>query len=299
MKKTGFRLDHWLQDRCLRAMIGALMLLPYRQRVPLCGWLTSHLIAPFAGYRQRIRENLALIMPDLPAEEVRRMELAVPNNVGRTLIEIYSGAEFVARAAAEPLQGPGVAALKEAHENNRPALLITGHFGNYDAVRGGLTLHGYPVGGLYKPMKNRYFNAHYVQAISRIGKPLFARGKRGLAEMVKFLRTGGMVGMVIDQHMGKGARLQFMGVDAMTALSAADMALKYNALLIPVYAIRRPDGLSFDLLVENPIPHTDPVSMTQALNDSLEALVRRYPDQWFWIHRRWKAEPLEHDPDEE
>lgn len=292
MKKTDFRLDHWLQDRFLRAMIWALLLLPYAVRVPLCGWLTAHLIAPIAGYRRRVRENLALVMPEMPKAEVRRMERAVPDNVGRTLIEIYSGPEFVARAAAEPLQGAGVEALQEAHRTNRPVMLITGHFGNYDAVRGGLIAHGYPVGGLYKPMKNRYFNDHYVKAISRIGTPLFARGKRGLGEMVKFLRSGGMVGMVIDQHMGNGARLQFMGVDAMTALSAAEMALKYDALLMPVYAIRRPDGLGFDILVEKPIPPGDPAAMTQALNDSLEALVRRYPDQWFWIHRRWKARPL-------
>ncbi|MDE3120851.1 MAG: lauroyl acyltransferase, partial [Paracoccaceae bacterium] len=55
------------------------------------------------------------------------------------------------------------------------------------------------------------------------------------------------------------------------------------------YGIRRPDGLSFDIVIEAPIPHGTPQEMTQALNDSLEALVRRHPEQWFWIHRRWKA----------
>lgn len=297
-EKPRFRLDHWVQDRFLRAMIWLLLRLPYAVRVPLCGWFTARVIAPVAGYRARVRENLALVLPDLPRAEVRRMEIAVPDNVGRSLIEIYSGPEFVARAAAEPLQGPGVAALEQARADKRPVLLITGHFGNYDAVRGGLIARGFPVGGLYKPMKNGYFNDHYVRAISRIGTPLFPRGKRGLGEMVKFLRGGGMVGMVIDQHMGQGARLTFMGVDAMTALSAAEMAIKYDALLVPTYAVRRPDGLSFDILVENPVPHTDAVTMTQALNDSLEALVRQHPEQWFWIHRRWKAKPLSVDGDQ-
>ncbi len=301
-KDPGFQPVHWLQDRFLRGLLGGLLLLPYERRVPLCGWVTAHVIAPLAGYRARVRENLALVLPGLPEAEVRRMEIAVPDNVGRSVIEIYSGLEFIARALAEPLRGPGVAALEEAKAAHRPVLLITGHFGNYDAVRGSLIARGYPVGGLYRPMKNRYFNDHYVRAISRIGTPLFSRSKRGLGGMVKFLRGGGMVGMVIDQHMNRGARLRFMGVDAMTALSAAEMALKYDALLIPTYAIRRPDGLSFDILVEAPVPHTDAVTMTQALNDSLEALVRLHPDQWFWIHRRWKAKPQateEPDPDEE
>lgn len=298
-KKPRFRLDHWLQDRFLRGMLWLMLRLPYARRVPLCGWLTARIVAPVAGYRARVRENLALVLPDLPEAEIRRMEIAVPDNVGRSVVEIYSGQEFIDRALVEPLQGPGVAALEAAKAAHRPVLLITGHFGNYDAVRGSLIARGYPVGGLYRPMKNRYFNDHYVKAISRIGTPLFSRSKRGLAEMVKFLRGGGMVGMVIDQHMNRGARLRFMGVDAMTALSAAEMALKYDALLIPTYAIRRPDGLSFDILVEAPIPRTDAVTMTQALNDSLEALVRRHPEQWFWIHRRWKAGPAPEEAEDE
>lgn len=289
MKEDRFRLGDWLQDRSLRALIGGLLLLPYRWRVPLSGWAVSHLVAPLAGWRKRVRDNLALIMPDLPSDRVRDLEIAVADNVGRSIMEIYSGAEFVTRAAAEPLQGPGVQALQAAHHDGRPVLLITGHFGNYDAVRGGLIARGFPVGGLYRPMNNRFFNDHYVRAISAIGTPLFPRDKRGLVEMVRFLRGGGMVGMVIDQHMGQGEKLTFMGHEAMTALSAAEMALKYGASLVPVYAIRRDDGLSFDIRVEEPVPHSDPVTMTQALNDSLEALVREHPDQWFWIHRRWKG----------
>jgi KDO2-lipid IV(A) lauroyltransferase len=59
-------------------------------------------------------------------------------------------------------------------------------------------------------------------------------------------------------------------------------------LLVPVYGIRQADGLHFDLLIEAPIPHTDPVTMTQALNDSLATQVRLRPEQWFWVHRRWR-----------
>ena len=88
--------------------------------------------------------------------------------------------------------------------------------------------------------------------------------------------------------MRHGLPLTFFGVTAMTATSAADLALKYGADLIPIYGIRKENGLDFDILVEEPVPHTDAETMTQAINDSLESLVRRHMDQWFWIHRRWK-----------
>jgi KDO2-lipid IV(A) lauroyltransferase len=285
----AFSVRHWLQNRFLRGLIWVLLRLPYRLRVPLCGWAINHIVAPVAGYRQRIRDNLAHVLPDLPASEVARIVRAVPDNVGRTVIEIYSGAEFIAHAVTHPLTGDGVAALAEAHEAGRPVILVTGHFGNYDASRAALIARGYRVGALYMPMANPFFNAHYEQAIGAIGRPLFPRGKKGLGEMVRHLRGGGMLGMLVDQHMGHGAPLTFFGKTALTALSAADLALKYDALLVPTYGIRGPDGLSFTIVVEPPIPTGTPEAMTQALNDSLESLVRKHLDQWFWIHRRWKG----------
>lgn len=281
-----------LRGALLRGLIGGLLRLPYRWRVPLCGWVMARVIAPLAGYDRRVRANLAHVMPDLPEAEVRRLMRAVPDNVGRTLIEIYSGAEFAARAAATPITGAGLAALDAAHAAGRPVVLVTGHFGNYDASRAALIARGFRVGALYRPMKDAGFNRHYVAAISRIGTPVFPRGRAGLGDMVRFLRGGGMLGLLIDQHMRRGAPLTFFGKQAMTALSAADLALRYDALLVPTYAIRRPDGLGFDIVVEPPIPPGTPQAMTQALNDSLEALVRRHMDQWFWIHQRWK------DPDD-
>jgi len=288
---SDLTLRHWLQDRLLRGLIWGLLQLPYRWRVPLCGWVMAQIIAPLAGYRRRVRDNLALVLPDLSASEVRRVVRRVPDNVGRTVIEIYSGREFIDRALVQPLTGAGVEALAAAHAAQRPVILVTGHFGNYDASRAALIARGYRVGALYMPMANPYFNAHYVAAISGIGTPLFQRGREGLAAMVRHLRQGGMLGMLVDQHMRHGEELTFFGRPARTALSAAELALKYNALLVPTYAVRQPDGLSFEIIVDPPIPHGTAQDMTQALNDSLEQLVRKHLDQWFWVHRRWKTRP--------
>jgi len=280
---------HGAQTAVLRGLIGLALALPYRWRVPLFSWIVARAVAPLAGWSARIRANLALVWPDLPAAEVARLCRAVPDSVGRTVIEIFSGPEFIARAAATPPVGPGLAALEAAHAAGRPVVLVTGHFGNYDASRAALVARGYRVGALYMPMSNESFNRIYEAAIGRIGQPLFARGARGLGAMVRHLRSGGMVGMLIDHNMDHGAPLGFFGVEALTALSAAEMALKYDALLVPTYGVRRPDGLGFEIVVEAPVPKGTPEAMTQALNDSLEALVRRHPEQWFWIHRRWKG----------
>ncbi|PTN02082.1 KDO2-lipid IV(A) lauroyltransferase [Rhodovulum imhoffii] len=280
----------FFENLLVRAILAGALVLPYRWRVPFAGWVVARLVAPVAGYDRRVRDNLAHVCPDLPRSEVRRLMRAVPDNFGRSVIELYSARDFVARAAATPMSGPGVAALQEAHEAGRPVLLVTGHFGNYDAPRAALIARGYRVGGLYNPMRNGFFNDHYTRAMATIGEPLFPRGRQGLGEMLRFLRSGGMLGIVIDQYMRHGAPLTFFGKTAPTALSAAQMALKYDALVVPIYGVRQSDGVSFEIVAEAPVPHGTAKEMTQALNDSLEAQVRRNMDQWLWIHRRWKPE---------
>jgi len=279
---------YWLTDRVIRGAIRVMLLLPFDRRRRVAAFMMSRIASPLGGYNERIRENLALIFPDLPQAEVARLIRQVPENLGQSLIELYSAADFIDRIRQEPLTGAGVEALAEAHRTGRPVMLVTGHIGNYDAIRAALITRGYRVGGLYRPMGNPYFNTHYVAAISAIGKPLFPRGRKGLADMVRFLRSGGMLGVVLDQYMGDGAPLTFMGREALTALSSAELALRYDALVVPTYGIRRADG-GFDLIVEAPVPHSTPEAMTQALNDSLEAQVRAHMDQWLWTHRRWKV----------
>lgn len=263
--------------------------LPYKTRLRLLGAIAGRIIAPVVGFRRIIRRNLAMVCPELTPDEISHIARAVPDNATRTLIEIFSGDEFLKVAGRAEIHGAeGLAALEQAHAEGRGVILVSGHFGNYDVPRGVLSRRGFRVGGLYRPMSNRYFNPRYVAAISRISQPVFPRSRRGLGEMVRFLRGGGMVGMLIDQRMKHGAPLTFFGHTAYTALSAAEMALKYDALVVPVYGLRRADGVNFDLLIEPPIEHTTPEQMTQKLNDSLEAHVRRHMTQWLWLHNRWK-----------
>ncbi|WP_380056234.1 lysophospholipid acyltransferase family protein [Falsihalocynthiibacter sp. SS001] len=272
----------------VRVMLAILGLAPYAARVRMGGWVFKYLVGPIAGYRRRIRNNLDLVLPDITPQEKERLARAVPENLGRTLIELFSPDEFLEIARRTPLSGGGVAALEKARAENKPIVLVSGHFGNYDVVRARMIAEGYDVGGLYRPMNNEFFNKFYVSTISKIGEPLFQRGRRGMAEMVKFLRAGNTLAILIDQHMGKGAPLTFFGRPARTALSAAQLAIKYDALLVPCYAIRQEDGINFQIILEAPLPATTAEEMTQALNDSLEARVRENMDQWLWIHRRWK-----------
>ncbi len=281
----------WLTDRILRGMIGVLLRLPYERRVPLMGAALRRTIGPLAGYRKRAETNLKLIYPDMTPDERRSIADGCCDNFGRTLIENYSWKEFGARLTDTRPTGDGVDALAEAAAAGKTVLFVTGHFGNHEAPRHVLTAMGYDIGGLYRPMQNAYFNAHYAKTMTAWGGPVFQQGRRGTMGFARHLKSGGMGTLLFDVS-AQGEQIDFLGQPAWTATSAADMALRLDAVVIPYFGIRQPDGLSFDIRIDAPIPHDDPVKMMQAMTARLEAQVKQNPEQWFWVHRRWKARNL-------
>lgn len=278
-----------ITDAALRAMIGLARCLPYRWRVPVFGWMSARVIAPLAGWRQRIRDNLAHVAPDMPGAEVERILRAAPDNAGRSMIEMYSGEDFLDRIRATPLSGPGIAALDDALATGRPIILATAHYGNYNAARAALLAHGVEIGALYRPPNNPLFSTHYTRDLSAIGGRLFKRDRSGMAQMLRHLKSGKALMILYDLHVTKGVPLDFMDQPALTSLAPGEMALRHDALLIPFYGIRKADGLSFTIRVDAPVPHTTPEQMMRELHAGLEELIAQDPTQWNFMHRRWKG----------
>ena len=273
----------------VRYLLGILSILPYRTKISLGGLIYQKIISPLSGNRKRIIDNLRLIFPDL--EKRKREELCsqVPNNIGRTLFELLSPNAFSNIAKSAKVSGPGFKILKDAQEQKKPVILVSGHFGNYDVVRVVLNTNQISVGALYKPMSNPYFNTFYERCIKQIAEPLFPRGRAGMGNMMRYLEDGNVVALLIDQYMSHGEPLKFLGHTAYTATSAAKLALKHDALLITFYVVRNDDGINFDLVFESPVKPSTPNEMTQVLNDRLEKQIRKNMGQWLWTHKRWKS----------
>jgi KDO2-lipid IV(A) lauroyltransferase len=285
-RQTG----HFLSNLAIVGLIRTALLLPYETRVRMMGTVVQKVIGPLAGYRRRALDNLALIWPDMPLSQRSEIANKCLNNVGRTFIENYSAKDFPERMASNVVTGDGVAALDIAIAAGKPVVLVTGHYGNYEATRAALVARGLNIGGLYRDMKNPYFNAHYVKTMEAFGGPVFPQGRRGTAGFVRHLKAGGQLVLLFDQHVFQAPAFDFLGKPANTALSAAELALRYDAALIPFYGIRNADGLTFETILEAPIAPSDAMTMTQAITDSLAERVRQDPTQWFWVHRRWRPQ---------
>lgn len=282
----------WLVDRVLRGLIGLAGILPYRWRVPATGWLFARVLGPLTGFRRRAEAQLAAIWPGRSPAEIRRISTGCLDNFGRTLIEIYSTRDLSARMAGTRIIGPGLAAVTDARAAGRAVVFVTGHYGNHEAPRHALVAQGFRIGGLYRPMRNPYFDAHYSRTMTRVSGPVFPQGRQGTMGFARHLRQGGMATLLFDVWARDGAAIPFLGQPAPTALSAAELALRFDALLVPYFGIRQPDGLSFDIVVEDPIAPSDAETMMAEATRRLEARVMAHPEQWFWVHRRWKPDKV-------
>jgi KDO2-lipid IV(A) lauroyltransferase len=248
----------------------------------------SRIVAPIAGYHKRIRDNLSYVMPDAKKAEVDRLVRTVPANAGKNMIELFSGDAFKKRCGNARVLGPGLEMVDKAKSEGKPVIFVSGHFGNFNASRVVMVERGFDLGVFYRPLHNEWFNRRYTKAMADVSEPIFKQGRRGMAQMLRHLRNGGALAIMADVKSYHGISLPFFGKPALTPVTASELALKYEALLVPIWGIRKENGVDFEIFVEQPIVHTNAIDMTREVNERLERQIRKRMDQWFWIHRRWR-----------
>ena len=281
-----------LVDAFLRAAIWLARKIPYRTRVRFFGALTGYVLAPLGGFIAKATANLRYVHPDMPLPEARRIARRVAVNLGKTVIENYCKDDLVAVLRDRPADGPGLAAFHQAVAEGRPVLIVSGHLGNHETLRVAVHLMGHPVAALYRPAKNPHFNAHYKTTMETITGPAFAQGRQGIMAFTRHVKNGGIAAMLFDVRSARYDDIDFLGHPAPTSTFAAEMALKTGALLLPVFTHRLPDGITHQVTFEAPIAPSNPHDMTVEMTRRLEAQVRRYPDQWLWLHDRWGSEKM-------
>ncbi len=269
------------------ALLGLARALPYRARLGFASTFLRAAVALVPDLRRRVDGNLNLIFPAMPAAERARIRAAMADSFGRTFIEIFSSRAFQTRAAWSPPSGPGWDALQRARADGKGALLVSGHFGQWESVRCALKARGIPVGALYRPVNNPWLERTYVENLTESGAPILPRGRSGMRELVRHLKSGGVFAVLLDQYVQRGDPVEFLGHPAPSGTTIADLALKFGVPMIPVYGTRQPDGISVVIDFEAPISPSTGAEMTQAAADSLAARVRARPEQYYWLHRRW------------
>ncbi|MCF6306298.1 MAG: lysophospholipid acyltransferase family protein [Rhodobacteraceae bacterium] len=242
---------------------------------------------PFA--RHKFNKEIMRVFPDISRVERRKLRKNMGRNMGQTLFEIYHGKEFQNFYKEINVAGPGLATLEQARKNGKGAIIVSGHFGQWEAIRTVLKERGMETGAVYRRQKNRHYQRRLLAGIESVGKPIMASDTNGTRNLVRHLRNGGFVAILLDEKSADGVRLPFLGHEALTSVSAARLALKFDVPMVPAYGTRIGEGSEFQVDFEAEIPPTDTLTMTQAFNDSLSKRILADPEQWYWMLRRWKG----------
>ncbi|MBB2170843.1 lysophospholipid acyltransferase family protein [Gluconacetobacter asukensis] len=240
--------------------------------------------------------NLRDIMPELGASQRKNIIADVWDNLGRNVAELPHLHAFMRTTAGPGWEIEGEEHLEALRKNYSQALFFSGHFGNWEMILPIAGSLGVIVSGFYRassnPVINKTIQALRQRALSE-ESIMFAKGSRGARQAVMHLQQGGSLGLLVDQKMNDGLSIPFLGRDAMTAPAIAQMALRFNLPVMPVYVIRLGPG-RFRLVCEPPLQvcstgrhHTDVEAICVAMNNTLARWVRERPNSWLWLHRRW------------
>ncbi|MEM7505886.1 MAG: lysophospholipid acyltransferase family protein [Pseudomonadota bacterium] len=251
-----------------------------RYFAPLGGWLALKI----PSFRKRAEDGLIHIWPDM-AEE-RRTEII--RNAGRHfLCQIIEYVHFSRMIARDPIIVNDEGNLRDRLPKTG-AILVTAHFGNWEAIRLAARMMGQESGIIYRNFNNRLIDRFAHRTIGAAGQPVLNKGG-GLRDLLRHVADGGTVMILVDQRNSGAPFIDFLGKPAETVTIAAEMAARSNVPLVPAIARRDLQGRCFHVTFAPPVPVGEPLKMMEEVNARLSTWIEQYPEQWFWFHRRWRT----------
>jgi KDO2-lipid IV(A) lauroyltransferase len=253
------------------------------------------LIGPLSPPHRTAARNIALAFPEVPAPERRRLLRAQWENVGRLFAEFPLVDRLTpASGRVEIVGGERLEAIAREH---RPAVLISGHFSNWEIMAAAIVHLGVDCQITYRAANNPGVDRRIIEGRRRYGVKLLApKGGDGSREILDAMKAGQSVAFLNDQKFNGGVTAPFFGRPVQTAPGPTRMALRFDAPVIPL-SVERTRGARFRVVVHRPLEfqrsgdrQADIAAGVAAVNAFMEARVRERPEEWFWVHKRWPAE---------
>jgi Kdo2-lipid IVA lauroyltransferase/acyltransferase len=298
LTRTRKRIIQWRDYLLLRSVMLLASPLSLRALQRLGGWLglACWHVLPFR--RQVVLANLrAAFGQECDEAELRARGRAFYRQLGTTLLEFCGYWRLTQAEILDLVEVTGREHLEATLALERGALLVSGHFGNWELLAAWVAASGTKVRFLVKSQSNQRVDALQNDLRRRAGVEVLRVGGT-TREMVRILREGGVIGMLGDQDAGpSGLFLDFLGRPASVFRTAASLAWRLRCPVMTGFLVRLPDGRHRLDIAPALVPDPDwdeataIATITRWHTQRLEEMVRRHPDHYFWVHRRWKTQP--------
>jgi Kdo2-lipid IVA lauroyltransferase/acyltransferase len=247
-----------------------------------------------APHRRLALDNLAAAFPSKPRRQLRSITRGVFAHFGCLLTELLRFGGLDRERMLASVEFEGEERVWQAHAQGKGALFITGHFGYWELHALAHALHFPPIGVVVRALDNPRLNGWIEALRTSTGNTVIHR-RGSLRRILRALSENQGVAILIDQHIqsSDAVLIDFFDRPAATTSAVAALALRTGTPIIPVFAVRLPDG-RYRMIYEPPVEPPPPDSpdavkeLTQRCTDVLEMYVRRYPSLWLWMHRRWR-----------
>ena len=244
---------------------------------------------PLFKSKKVIKKNLENLK-NLTEEEKKNIIFKMWESYGIVFIEYIFLNKF--RREKDLINIEGKEILDDIIKSNKPAIFVSGHFSNFELMSLSMTKSGLKLATIYRPLNNFFLNP-FMEYLRRkfVCQNQIKKGVNGVREAIDFVKRNYSIALMVDQRVSEGEKINFFGKPALTTTLPAQIAIKYDLPIIPVF-IKRDKDNSFTIRFFKKIVHTDfkdKLELTLKLNQVIEKLIVENPHEWIWTHNRWKS----------
>jgi len=292
-------MKEWLEYAAVRVSLKVLEILPQGAARWLASAVARVLYLLSAKLRKTAEFNLRLAFPEWAESQRQQVIRNMTTNLGRMAAEFARMPKYSAANIQELVVLEGHENFLQGHQQGKGVLYLTGHIGAWELSSFAHALYGYPLHYMARPLDNRKLDELVNRYRSLSGnRPIYKNESARL--MLKVLKDGGTVGILADQNTmpSEGVFVDFFGTPACSTTGLARVALHTGAAVVPGYAYWDEAIKKYRLRFELPVElvrtgdnERDIFENTQKFTKVLEEIIRKYPDQWVWVHGRWNTRP--------
>jgi KDO2-lipid IV(A) lauroyltransferase len=256
----------------------------------LSGKIVS-LIGPFFRSKNLIKSNILRALPNLNENELEKISNKMWDNYGRILAEYVFIKDFKKAKFTNNIKIEGHNILDKIKKDKEPVIFVSGHFNNFELMAMQIEKSGINLAVIYRPLNNKFLN-FIIEKIRKnyICKNQIKKGISGTKQLLSFFKKKTSIALMIDQRVSQGIKSNFFKHEAFTTTIPAQFVKKFRCKIVPIY-IERVKDINFKLTIHEPLIYSGNESIeaiTLDLNQLLEKLILKNPEQWIWSHNRWK-----------
>ena len=239
--------------------------------------------------KKTFEKNLNIYSKNISKHEIKTIFESMWKNYGMTFIE-YIFLNFFKKNNSH-IKIINESILNDIKKKNKPVIFVSGHFANYELMSMEITKKDIKLATIYRPLNNIFLNP-FMEYLRKkyVCKDQIKKGISGVREAIEFIKKDYSIALMIDQRVSEGEKVKFFNNLALTTTLPAQLAIKYNLDIIPVFIQRINDSkfnLEFNYPI-NPKNFENKIQLSEKLNNVIEKMIIRNPGQWIWTHNRWK-----------